>query len=206
MEVTPERLAGWFTRFADRHGGAARTVTAAGSLRVEAVDESVAAVTVPFGQLPDAITAGLAIEPLVAHLLLPRRIGLLLVRIGGHSVGIAHDGRIEISRTDRRLVQGRTAAGGWSQQRFARRRAGQARQAFRSAATDAYEILVPQLSTLDALFLGGDSRALDELRTDRRLEPLFTRAEPRILDVPEPRRSVLEDAAQRARAVEITVR
>jgi hypothetical protein len=205
VEVAPERVAGWFTRFADRHGGVTRTVTASGQVRVESAD-AVATLTVPFGQLPDAVATGLAVDPLVAHLLLPRRIGLLLVRIGGHSVGIAYHGRIEVSRTDRRLVQGRTAAGGWSQQRFARRRAGQARQALHAAATDAFEVLAPALSTMDAIFLGGDSRALDELRTDRRLESLFARAEPRILEIPEPRRTVLEDAAQRARAVEITVR
>jgi hypothetical protein len=147
VEVAPERVAGWFTRFADRHGGVTRTVTASGQVRVESAD-AVATLTVPFGQLPDAVATGLAVDPLVAHLLLPRRIGLLLVRIGGHSVGIAYHGRIEVSRTDRRLVQGRTAAGGWSQQRFARRRAGQARQALHAAATDAFEILGPALSTM----------------------------------------------------------
>ena len=54
--------------------------------------------------------------------------------------------------------------------------------------------------------LGGDRRALDELRSDRRLAELFARAEPRMLDIPEPRHEVLADAAQRARAVELVVR
>ena len=49
---------------------------------------------------------------------------------------------------------------------------------------------------------------IGERRTggDRRLEPVLARAEPRVLDVPEPRRAVLDEAARRARAVEVVVR
>src|SRR5947209_4455859 len=124
VEVPPERPAGLFTRFADRHGGIVTTSAAADELKVTAADGATATATVPFGPLE----AG-SVEALVAHALVPRTIALLLVRLGGHSVGIARHGRVEVSRTDRRLVHGRSAAGGWSQQRFARRRAGQARQA-----------------------------------------------------------------------------
>ncbi len=61
-------------------------------------------------------------------------------------------------------------------------------------------------TTLDAVVLGGDAAALDDLRADRRLAALLARAEPRVLDVPEPRRAVLDEAARRALAVEIVVR
>ncbi|WP_039739943.1 Vms1/Ankzf1 family peptidyl-tRNA hydrolase, partial [Saccharomonospora halophila] len=47
---------------------------------------------------------------------------------------------------------------------------------------------------------------LDELRGDPRLAPVFDAAGPRVLDVAEPRRTVLDEAARRARAVEIVVR
>jgi hypothetical protein len=47
---------------------------------------------------------------------------------------------------------------------------------------------------------------LDVLREDRRLAEVFERAEPRILEVGEPRRAILDEAAERARAVEIVVR
>lgn len=208
VEVAPERVAGWFGRFADRHGGAAYTVVDEQTVRVAAADGAVATVVVPFGSLdaPLGEYPGLAIDPLVDHLLRPRRIGLLLVRLGGHSVGVAWDGVVEVSRTDRRLVHGRSAAGGWSQQRFARRRDGQARQALRAAADDAAEVLATRVTSLDAVVLGGDQRALDTLRDDRRLADLFALAEPRVLDVSEPRRTVLSDAAARARAVEIVIR
>lgn len=208
VEVEPERLARWFTRFAERNDGVSRTELTRERVVVSGGNGVTATVTVPFGPLgvADGQYSGLAVGPLVDHVSRPRRIGLLLVRLGGHSVGVAENGRVVVSRTDRRPVHGRNAAGGWSQQRFARRREGQARQALRAAATDAADVLGTRLGELDAVVLGGDRRALDDLRTDRRLDPLFARAQPRILDVGEPRRSVLDDAAERARAVEITVR
>ncbi len=207
VEVEPERLAGWYDRFATRHGGVAATVLGPASVLVRAADGTTATCDVPFGPLDATGTVdGLAVEPLVAHLLVPRRVGLLLVRLGGHSVGIARDGVVEASRTGRRQVHGRSAAGGWSQRRFARRRAGQARAALETAADDAAAVLVPRLSELDAVVLGGDRRALDSLRADPRLATLFALAGPRVLDVPDPRRAVLDEAARRARGVELVVR
>ncbi len=207
VEVEPERVAGWFGRFGERHGGVLRTVREPASVLVTAADGATAACAVPYAPLGGAgSTPGLDVAPLVEHLLVPRRIGLVLVRLGGHSVGVARDGAVEVSRTGRRPVAGRSAAGGWSQRRFARRREGQARVALRAAATDAAEVLVPRLSELDAVVLGGDRRALDDLRADPRLATLFALAEPRVLDVPDPRRAVLEDAARRARGVAIVVR
>jgi hypothetical protein len=201
VEVEPERVAGWFDRFAARHGGVSGSSFGPTEVEVRAADGATATCTVPFPPL-----AGSGVAALVAHLVVPRRIGLLLVRLGGHSVGIAFGGAVVVSRTDRRQVHGRSAAGGWSQQRFARRREGQVRQALQAAAEDALSVLGPQVSTLDGVLLGGDQHALDTLRADRRLAPVFALAAPRVLDVPDPRRAVLDDAAARARAVEIVVR
>jgi hypothetical protein len=209
VDVAPDRLEGWYARFAVRNEGVRSTEFTPDAVKVTAYNGVVAIATVPFGPLDvdgaAGVEDGLAVGPLVEHALTSRRIALLLVRLGGHSVGIARGGEIVQSRTDRHLVHGRSAAGGWSQQRFARRREGQARQALRAAADDAFEVLVPQLSEVDAVVLGGDRRALEELRDDRRLAPLFDRAEPRVLDIVEPRRTVLDDAAERAIAVEITL-
>jgi hypothetical protein len=207
VEVPPERLEGWFARFAERNGGIATTVLRPGEAVVTGASGTTATAAVPFGPLDaEGEFAGLAVEPLIAHLLEPRSIGLLLVRLGGCSMGIVRGGEILVSRSSRRLVHGRSAAGGWSQHRFARRREGQARQALQAAASDAFEVLVPRLPELDALVLGGDRHALGELREDRRLAPLFSLAEARILDIPEPRRSVLDEAAERAVALEIVLR
>ncbi|MEV0681513.1 acVLRF1 family peptidyl-tRNA hydrolase [Actinosynnema sp. NPDC050436] len=207
VEVAPERLAGWFARFADRHDGIATTRTTATQVTVTARDGATAQVTTSFEEFTlTGEVDGLNITALVAHATTSRRLGLLLVRLGGHSIGVAQDGEVLVSTTDSRQVHGRNKAGGWSQQRFARRREGQARVALQAAADDAARVLVPRLDELDAVVLGGDRQALDALRADRRLTTLFARASDRVLDVPEPRRTVLEEAAERARAVEIIVR
>ncbi|HEX7661369.1 MAG TPA: acVLRF1 family peptidyl-tRNA hydrolase [Pseudonocardiaceae bacterium] len=212
VEVPADRVAGWFDRFGARHGGIAHTDLAAGRVAVLADDGASAELAVPFGPLPLSADEpagrrpGLVIGPLVEHLSRSRRIGLVLVRLGGHSVGVTESGRIVVSATDRKPVHGRSAAGGWSQQRFARRRAGQARVALRAAADDIHRVLGPRTGELDAVLLGGDRRALDELRGDPRLAPVFALALPRVLDVPEPRRAGLDEAAVRATGVEILVR
>ncbi|HVL85264.1 MAG TPA: acVLRF1 family peptidyl-tRNA hydrolase, partial [Pseudonocardia sp.] len=148
---------------------------------------------------------GLELAALQAHLAVPRRIGLVLVRLGGYSVGVAVDGVVQTSSTGARQVHGRNRKGGSSSGRFARRREGQARVALDAAAGTVARVLLPVAATLDALVLGGDRAALDDLRADRRLAALLARAEPRVLEVPEPRRAVLDQAALRARAVEVVV-
>ena len=211
VEVSPDRLEGWYARFAERNGGVSATSLRTDTVVVTAENGTTATAAVPFGPLPlegaaEGDVDGLAVGPLIAHLRQSRRIGLLLVRLGSHSMGIVRDGQVLVSRTDRQQVHGRSAAGGWSQHRFARRREGQVRQSLRHAALNAFEVLIPRLGEMDAVVLGGDRHALDELREDRRLAPLFARAEARVLEVAEPRLDVLVDAAERAVALEIVVR
>ena len=208
VELSPEHLAGWFDRFAGRHGGVVRTVAGSHEVVVTAADGATATAPVPFPPLPGvpADRGELMIERLVEHALRPWRIGLVLVRLGGHSVGIAEGSRVLVSATGRRPVHGRTAAGGWSQQRFARRRQGQARQALAVAVEDVLRILVPRAGELDAVVLGGDRHALEIVRADPRLAPVMALAQRRVLEVSEPRRQVLDEAAQRARSVEVVVR
>lgn len=207
MELQPERLAGWFERFADRHGGVVHTEVDPAKVRVLAADGVSATTSVAFPPLsgePDSYP-GLAVDRLVEHVLRPRLIGLVLVRLGGYSVGIAHGPLILASATSRRLVHGRSAAGGWSQQRFARRREGQARQALAAAAEDVRRVIAPRVDDLDAVVLGGDRHALNRVRADPRLARVMALAQERVLDIAEPRRSVLDEAAERARSVEVIV-
>lgn len=210
VEVDPARLPAWFDGFAARNGGVSRTVLADRQVRVEATDGTTATVDVLFEPLgvtaEPVVFAGLQVDALVDYARRERRIGLVLARKGAHSVGVAVGAQVVRSRTDRHLLQGRTAAGGWSQQRFARRREQQGRQALARVADDVLELLGGELATLDAVVLGGDRRALDELRADRRLAPIFAKALTRVLEVGEPRRSLLDEAAVRARAVEIVIR
>ena len=231
VEVEPERLLGWFDRFAARHGGLIAVRGTGREVRVEAADGASAEVVVPFGGLPRGVVPGAeptgparrrrarsrlghgrveqraaVLDALHAHLAVPRRIGIVLVRLGGYSIGVAVGGTVETSTTGARLVHGRNRKGGSSSGRFARRRDNQARVALDAAADAVARFLLPVAPTLDAVVLGGDAAALDDLRADRRLAALLARAEPRVLDVPEPRRAVLDEAARRALAVEIVVR
>ncbi|PZS37400.1 MAG: hypothetical protein DLM62_19435 [Pseudonocardiales bacterium] len=205
VEVEPERLAGFLERFAAGHGGALNTTVTPQRVEVAAGDGATASILVPFAPLaaPAEQRIGLAAEDLVDHLMVPRAVGLLLVRLGGYSVGIARAGVVLTSSTGSRLVHGRSAAGGQSQQRFARRREGQARVALRAAADAAARVLLSRAEELDAVILGGDTAALRTLAADPRLAPLLERAEPRVLDIAEPRRAVLDESARRIRCVEV---
>jgi hypothetical protein len=172
-----------------------------------AADGTRAECTVPFRPSWDPAAAGA--DPLAAaveHCLRQRQIGVLLVRLGGFAVGVFDGEQLRASKVGARHVQGRSAAGGWSQQRFARRRANQAEQALAAAADAAEAVLTPVAAALDAVVLGGDRRAVERVLADRRLVALARApVEPRLLDVPDPRRDVLLGTPDRFRAVRIRV-
>lgn len=164
------------------------TVTAGPSVvRLVASDSAVAEVEVPHPPLP-----GDTLADLVAHATQVRRTGVLLVRLGGYAVGVFDGPALVASKVGSRQVHGRSAAGGWSQQRFARRREGQSAVALQAAADTAARVLLPE--RLDGLVLGGDRGAVDAVLEDRRLAALRPLVTGRLLDVPDPRLKVLQAA------------
>jgi hypothetical protein len=200
VRVAPERLAGWLQRYAERHGEL--TFATRGDAVVgEAADSSIVQVEVPFPPL----TAGPLPDALLQHALTGRRVGVLLIRLGGWAAGVFDGDRLISSKVDSRQVQGRTAAGGWSQQRFARRRAGQARVALSDAVAVAERVLLPAVGTLDAVVTGGDRSALRTVLDADSLTPLGPLIVPRVLDVPDPRLRVLEATPPQFRAVWIRI-
>lgn len=166
------------------------------AVTLSAEDGETAVVTVPFEPL-----AELSREGLVAHVLRPRRLGVLLVRRGGYGAGVFADGNLLDSKVGSRHVQGTTKAGGWSQQRYARRRDNQAREAFAAATEVAVRILAP--AKLDVLVCGGDRRAVDTVLEDPRLRDLVPLVRAPFLGVPDPKQKVLEQAGADARAIRI---
>jgi hypothetical protein len=193
--VAPGRLERWLAGFAERHGSTSYDVTP-GRVTVEAEDGSRAEIDVPFGPLEELTPAGL-----VGHVMTDRRLGLLLVRRGGYGAGVFEGGKLVSSKVGSRHVQGTTKAGGWSQQRFARRRDNQAREAFAAATEVAVRILVP--AKLDVLVCGGDRKAIDTVLEDPRLKALRPLVRPPFLGVADPRQKVLEQAGLDARAIRI---
>lgn len=195
VSVAPERLDRWLTGFGERHGEVRYDVTRT-SVTVSAEDGSSAVVIVPFEPLAELSRAGL-----IAHVLTERRLGLLLVRRGGYGAGVFAGGKLLDSKVGSRHVQGTTKAGGWSQQRYARRRDNQAREAFAAATEVAVRILVP--AKLDVLVCGGDRRAVETALDDPRLKELAGLVRPPFLGVADPKLKVLEQAGADARAVRI---
>jgi len=134
---------------------------------------------------------------------------VLLVRLGGYAAGVftGYPPALADAKTGSRLVHGRSAAGGWSQHRFARRREKQASEALQAAASAAADVFGRQGGrpgeTLDAVVLGGDKRAMAELRQDPRLAPYLAIATDRFLTVPDPKRAVLEATPRLFLAVRI---
>lgn len=201
VSVSPERLNKWVDGFADRHGPFEATGSAT-EVRLVAEDGAVALFEVPF---PPLRAGGRWVSSLVAHAQRARRVGVVLVRLGGYAAGVFDGAELLASKVDSRYVQGRTAAGGWSQQRFARRRANQAEQTYGAAAEVALRVLGPHLATLDAVVFGGDRKAVDALRGDRRMAEVFALEAGPFLTVPDPKLAVLRDTPQLFRAVRIHI-
>ena len=202
VAVQPERLAGWLDRFTGRHGALVSTVDEA-AVVLTAADGAVAECRVPFPPL--RIDGAAPYGGLVRHALLDRRVGVLLVRLGGYAAGVFDGHRLIASKVGSRQVHGRSAAGGQSQQRFARRREGQVRVALAAAADVAAAVLVPAAGQLDAVVLGGDRRAVDPVLDDPRLAVLRPLVVESRVDVPDPRLQVLEQVPRQFRAVRIRV-
>jgi Actinobacteria/chloroflexi VLRF1 release factor len=201
VEVPPERLVSWIVTFTRRHGGAGPVSRdqAGPSVTFTAADQATAECHPPFPPLksfPDGLDPAAAAGLIVAHAVADRTVGVLLVRLGGYAVGVFTGAppRLASSKTGSRPVHGRSAAGGWSQPRFARRRENQAATALRAAADAAAGVLERYgADGLDAVVLGGDKRAIAGLRGDARLVPYLDRATGRFLTVPDPRLAVLRD-------------
>jgi hypothetical protein len=271
LDVSAERFPGWISSFARRHGDSAPllSVPAGGAVTFTAPDGAVAECHPPYPEsfaLPPGLAdPGEAAAVIAAHARAPRAVGVLLVRLGGYAAGVftGYPPALADSKVGSRLVHGRSAAGGWSQHRFARRREKQANEALDAAADTAVAVFsrwtsgmaatgaaarastaAARASTapahrpaardtpprgagrtrsgsgvaaggaglaagrgrrLDAVVLGGDKRAVAELRDDPRLAPYLAIATERFLTVPDPKRAVLEGTPRLFTAVRISL-
>ena len=218
VEVAPERLVRWAGNFGERHGQLAAKggLAVPGGLAVvslTAADGSVAECHVPFPPMAfpsmtaGEIAVGALIAQVAAHAIAPRTVAVLLVRLGGYAAGVFAGSPPELiaSKTGRRLVHGRSAAGGWAQHRFARRREKQAAEALDAAVDAALRVFGPYQGELEAVVLGGDRRTVAGLRDDPRLRPYLALAADRFLTVPDPRLAVLRDTPRLFRAIRIWV-
>lgn len=194
VRVPPERLQRWVDNFVAGHGETSLRVED-GALAGLAADGSTFTAHAPFGRTLGEASA----SALVELCLPPQRWGVLLVRKGGYAVALLEGDRLVASKTGQRHVQGRTKAGGQSQQRFARRRDNQARVAYEAAAGHAVRVLGEGRLLL---VTGGDRAAVTAVLEDPRLNVEVVDDLP---GVAEPRRDVLERAILDARSARMSV-
>jgi len=200
--VPAARLVRWIENFSTRHEEATLTV-AGGELAGAATDGSTFAARLPFDAAYDGDADPVAFVDAVTA---PDAWGVLLVRKGGFAVARLAGPEIVEHKIGQRHVQGRTKAGGQSQQRFARRRDNQARQAYEAAAGHAARILGADTSGRRQsipVITGGDHAAIDDVLADARLGRLTVIGP--WLAVPDPRRAVLDGAIADAQSVRVEV-
>lgn len=172
--VPASRLARWVDGFAGRHGDV-EIAPAATGLTLQGADGERAELSLPYlpwwgGSVPDV----------VRHLEVPRRTVVLVVRRRGYACAVVDGVQVREVKIGSRRVQGRTAAGGWSQQRYARRRDKQTSELVHTVAGHAHTLLDPVLDRPGPpvwLATGGDRALVDDVLADPRARRL--RALPR---------------------------
>ncbi len=195
VRLPAARLARWVSNFGDRHGPTTLS-TVGGGLCGVAQDGSRFTARLPFAM---EYAGPASVSEFVAAVVPPDDWGVLLVRKGGFAVARLSGGAVREVKVGQRHVQGRTKAGGQSQQRFARRRDQQARVAYEAAVEHGVRLL----GGTRPVVLGGDRAAMREVLSDPRLahlEPVGP-----WLPVPDPRRRVLDAAIADAMSVSLDV-
>ncbi len=209
VDVPFGRLAGWLRGFVIRNGeitsvtytphSLTATTSRGGSAQISGAWDPLAVVDPGPGH---------AIEDIVTACAPPRHAAVILVRRGGFSLGSVNiDGAaldVRVSKTGSTYVQGRTAAGGQSQQRFARRRANQADKLVKSAHTAAQRVF-EGIAGPDMLITGGDRPLIEDL-LGRATMSWAKAIERKVhVPVPTPKRRILDEAVTTATSLRILV-
>lgn len=209
LSIHGERFERWVNGFAERHGpvDAELDPVTGDSLALVAEDGATATCVVPFAPLanPEGQAVGVIVECLATHVLTDRRLAVVLLRRGGYAVGVFQGRDLLDSKVGTRYVQGRTAAGGQSQQRFARRRGNQADALVGAAADVAHRVLDSHSARLEGIVLGGDRALLATLLEDSRLATVAALPRGPFLTVPDPRQRVLLATPARYRSVHVSL-
>jgi len=149
----------------------------------------------PFPIAEEYIANGYDVEPLRSLLSHDFLIALVLIRLGAFSIGICRGTELIDSKTGTGLVHARHKKGGSSQARFARHREKQIEQFLIRVCGHVREHIGPHARSLDYLVYGGARTTILSLR---KRCPFLSEFDNRILrmllDIPEPRKTVLEKA------------
>ena len=186
---------------AERHGTFDDVVLADQAVHLTCADTTTVRLRAPFDWAPGPAL----LSTFTAEARRPRRAAVLLVRRGRWAVGVFDGSDLVVSKVDARQVQGRTAAGGWSQQRFARRRGHQTDAVVAHAVETAARVLLPHADSVEGLFTGGDRGLVDDVLADPRLRALAALRREPSLEVGEPTKAVLLQTPDQFRAVQVHI-
>jgi hypothetical protein len=151
-----------------------------------------------------ALFKGFAIEPLVNLLKVDYTIGLVLVHLGAYAVGLCQGEELVTSKVGTGLVHGRHKKGGSSQMRFQRRREKQADEFLDRVCLHAREQFESRAKDIDYLVYGGPRQTVMQLQKDCPFLRLFQDRVLTTLDVPDPRREILEKSIGRIWSSRVT--
>lgn len=126
------------------------------------------------------------------------QIGVVLVRLGSYAIGFCRGDKLVSSKVGTGLIHGRHRQGGSSAHRFERHRDKQIESFLLRVCRHVREHLEPRVKYLDYIVYGG---AHTTILTLQKYCPLLEKLEkptlPPLLNIPEPRRAVLESAISR---------
>jgi hypothetical protein len=135
------------------------------------------------------------VEPLRTLLERDFGIALVLVRSGAYSIGVCQGEKLVSTKTGTGLVHARHRKGGSSQRRFERRREEQMHAFLERVCGHVRLQLEPHATSLDYLVYGGSRTVISSLQKQCRfLQQFESRTLPPLLNIPPPRRKVLESA------------
>lgn len=149
----------------------------------------------PFPIKEKYITGGYDVEPLLTLLTQEYAIGIVLVRLGTYSIGICHGEKLIDHYSGTGLVHGRHRQGGSSAARFQRRRQDQTHHFLERVCEHIREKFEPNIGRLDYLVYGGARTTILQLQKQCLfLKQFDDRLLPPLLEIPDPKFSVLEKA------------
>jgi len=149
----------------------------------------------PFPLKECFVSTDIDTEPICSMLKSSTSVGMVLVRLGAFAIGVCRGEQLVTSKTGTGLVHGRHRKGGSSQRRFERRRENQAREFLERVCGHARQQLEPHVNDIDYLVYGGARTTIQSLKKQCPFLSQFEdRTLPPRLNIPPPRRAVLEEA------------
>ncbi|MCX7912138.1 MAG: Vms1/Ankzf1 family peptidyl-tRNA hydrolase [Dehalococcoidales bacterium] len=150
----------------------------------------------PLGE--ECLTGNAAMQALRLRLEKDHLTALVLVRLGAYAIGIYRGERRLSSKVGTGLIHARHRQGGSSSRRFQRHREKQIEYFLTRVCEHARTLIEPRMRELDCIVYGGAWTTIQLLRKQC---PLLNRLKikelPPLLDIPEPKQAVLEEAASR---------